>query len=152
MYKLLTRIKYLFKNQLPYNIRRFFKPYNVIKIRDMDNYWHDVDDKLFLICRQLLIDFVELEKPFCTLFSDEYKKKERLVDINEMQKFISECQEHLHNPYQEILDLYKWFKIEYPILQEEINFNNYFEKNDELYKLQTQKMIQLISLRKYLWT
>lgn len=38
--------------------------YNVIKIRDLSPTWHDRDHIMFHACMQIMVDFVEGEKPF----------------------------------------------------------------------------------------
>lgn len=154
------------KNNLIFKIKVYFKPYNIIKIRDMENQWFDVDYKMFLILKQLFIDFIELEKPFTYFLSDEFFNNKRCDNVEKMQQYINQLEHNEYEPFdefqkhknelQELLDLYKWFKIDHKILQEEC-YNkdcslSSYEQQLKLYEEETKKLMQLISIRGRLWT
>lgn len=163
-FKKLKNLIYLLK-KIKYKVKTFFYPYNVIKIRDMKNEWYDVDHKIFFILKQLLIDFVETEKPFIYFLSNEYFNGEKCSDIAKMQRYIDELEPDYYQPFdefqkhknelQELLDLYKWFKVDYVILLENCDnapIQSLYEEQLKLYEEQTKKLIQLVTIRGRLWT
>lgn len=162
--KKLKNLIYLFKN-LKHKIKKSFNPYNVIKIRDMENEWYETDHKMFLILKQLFIDFVELDKPFTYFLSDEFYNGKRFDDIEKMQHYINELKPSEYEPFdvflkhknelQELLDLYKWFKKDYQVLIENCQnapFLSLYEEHLKLYEEETQKLLQLVTIRGRLWT
>ena len=117
---------------IAYNIKCWFKPYNVVKCHDLPATWVDRDNLMFHTMFQILVDFVELEQPFKP-FDDN---KDRYTDIPAMRAWIErhyntkEGRESMYGDwyseedkaqqdksthktyliYSEILYLYEWYK------------------------------------------
>ena len=71
---------------IAHEIRCLIKPHNVVKAGNLSRYWIDRDRLMFHAMFQILIDFVELEKPF----SDQgaVKKNARHTNIAAMREWI----------------------------------------------------------------
>jgi hypothetical protein len=69
---------------------RTFKRFHVIKIRTLKPGYYDVDDRMLHGCFQLLVDYVEKEKPF---ENTDWKWSQEVVDVA-----------------KEIRALYQWWK------------------------------------------
>jgi hypothetical protein len=121
-------------NDVTYSIRTFFKPYNVIKCRDLPRSWCDRDHLMFHAMFQILVDYVELEQPFKSW--NELPNVKRYTNIEAMkawnenryntqegrESFYSEwmseeekaqTDKSTHQRYliqKEILYLYEWYK------------------------------------------
>ena len=123
-----------FRN-IPYAVKCFFRPFNVVKVQTLDRRWCDRDVLMFHAMFQILVDFVELEHPFTDYC---YGVKGRQQDRDAMRAWI----EHNYNTqegresfywdgitaeekqkqdaatartyktYCEILYLYEWYKDE----------------------------------------
>lgn len=71
---LLDKIKYFYWDHWPYDYRpgqiwyrikcRFWHKYNIIKIKKLPSTWCDRDRILFHANMQILVDFIEREKPY----------------------------------------------------------------------------------------
>ena len=122
-------------NNAYYEVRAFFFPYNIVKIKNLPRTWCDRDEVMLHAMFQILVDFVELEQPFV---SWDYKfKPKRFTDRKKMREWIethyndkSKAADHygyemkgaeeLENAwkemqrsyriYSEILYLYEWYK------------------------------------------
>lgn len=79
---------------------RLWRPFNQIKISTLSPDYHDIDYRMLHACFQLLVDYVEREKPF-----DH-------IDWNwtEESKFAG----------KEIKELYDWWKNEYPTYDQQL--------------------------------
>jgi hypothetical protein len=124
---------------LKYDIKCWFFPYNVIKIKYLPRSWCDRDQIMFHGIFQVLVDFVETEQPFCAWDKKwKGKHKERHTDRKEMREYIerwfntdearaeryyegisdkekSAMDENTKHHYQmsmEILYIYEWYKDE----------------------------------------
>lgn len=118
-----------------YNIKCFFSPYNVVKVKNLSRTWSDRDSLMFHAMFQILVDFVELEQPFISWDDQRKLKLKRHTNIEEMkawneklygpeghEQFYSEWyteeekrsqDKHTHKQYiiqKEILYLYEWYK------------------------------------------
>lgn len=124
---------------LKYDIKCWFFPYNVVKVPYLERSWCDRDQLMFHAVFQILVDFVELEQPFCAWDTKwKGKHKKRHTDRKEMREYIErwfntdEAREeqyyegisdeqkvkydaNLKHHYQmsmEILHIYEWYKDE----------------------------------------
>lgn len=120
----ISRVKRVMKD-LKYEIRGFFKPYNVIKIKNLPRTWTDRDDVLFHAMFQIFNDYIELEHPFAP-WEKRSKIKGRYTNYAEMVEFVDqnygpnrEKSEYymdddyyvkVHLVYTELLWIYKWYK------------------------------------------
>lgn len=82
----MQNIKSLLRN-LIYQIKCYFFPYNKLTIHALPRTWIDRDVLMFHAMFQILVDFIELEKPFTEYDSKEYSKKGRFTDIKKMWEF-----------------------------------------------------------------
>lgn len=149
-----------------YDVRAFFFPYNVVKIAALPRTWCDRDYVMFHANFQILVDFIELEQPY---ISWTEKKRGRVTDLVAMREFVNELYgpegragfyaewftdeekaaqdirtEECRVINSQLLDLYEWYVTKQYEAIEEDPCAGY----DEL----DEKLIQLIKLRKYLWT
>lgn len=114
---LFHRVRRYVKN-IPYNVKCFFKPFNVVKIQNLDRTWHDRDAILFHAAFQVLVDFIELEKPFMSWDDKRYHGEKRSTHIASMKAFIEEHYGPASDDYKEvrylakkeILWVYEWYK------------------------------------------
>jgi hypothetical protein len=67
-----------------YEIRCFFFPYNVVKVKKCPRTWTDRDSLMFHAVFQILVDFIELEQPFREYGAPRIKRQ---TDISEMIAF-----------------------------------------------------------------
>jgi len=58
-------------NQFYWWIKYTIKPYNVVKIKTLTHSWHDRDEVILHANFQILVDFIEKEKPFEVTVWDE---------------------------------------------------------------------------------
>lgn len=147
-------------------IRAFFFPHNVVKIAALPGTWCDRDYVMFHACFQVLVDFVELEQPY---ISWPDKKRGRITNISQMREFVNETygEEGRKSFYAEwftdqekadqdrrtdealrlntqLLDLYEWYTTK-RYEEDGADLPGGDDKLDE-------KLMQLIKLRRYLWT
>ena len=129
-------------NTLYYDIRSIFFPYNVIKIKSLRRTWTDRDEVMLHACFQILVDFVEKEKPF-EWFGDPDKDFKDTKGLEEWEK-----QLHIDQGkwLKEVKTLYNWWKKDYPamVAREDYEWFDY---------VKTEKMLKrLMKIRVHLWT
>jgi hypothetical protein len=115
-----------FRN-IPYAVRCFFRPYNVVKVKALDRGWCDRDVLMFHAMFQVLVDFVEKEHPFgegTTLREMQAWNETNHNTPEGLASFYFEgmtpdeqrkTDAHTRRTYQinrEILYLYEWYKDE----------------------------------------
>ena len=115
-----------FRN-IPYVVKCFFRPHNVVKVKQLDRGWHDRDELMFHAMFQILVDFVEKEHPFGNgraLDEMQAWNEQRFNTSAGRAEFYWEgitddeqCKvdAHISRSYQinrEILYLYEWYKDE----------------------------------------
>lgn len=151
-------IYYVAKSQL--------KPHNIVKISALPSTWVDRDYLMFHANFQILVDFIELEQPYTNHF--DYRGG-RFTDLGKMREFVNElygadgkagfyCDwltdedkikqdektEKALRINTELLDLYEWYTTkQYEVIEDGITGD--FNELDA-------KLMQLIKLRRYLWT
>ena len=119
---------------------RFF-PYYKLKIKSLPQQtWHETEDLIFHSAFQCLVDYIELQKPFCSYENPAYESNKRYTDVVAMREYLesnfkelseedlthygitSEEQERIvkqnyrHQYIYKLasLNLYEWFKFTYP--------------------------------------
>ncbi|MDD5571108.1 MAG: hypothetical protein PHD97_08115 [Bacteroidales bacterium] len=105
------------------------KPANILKIQTLDKGWSDKDNIMLNACFQLLTDCIENEKLL------------KMTDWNQDKNF--------KQAKKEIDKLYKWWK-------KRIKYENN-GKVDPVWTVNqhdkdTEMLIRLVKIRKYLWT
>jgi hypothetical protein len=105
------------------------KPGNVLKIKTLDKDWSDKDQVMLHACFQLLCDCIE---------------KEKLLDSTDW-----EHNQTFRNAKKEIEELYAWWKIRAKVQQ-----NNKLDPvwTEGQYDKDSDMLIRLIRIRKFLWT
>ena len=135
--------------------------YNVIKIDTLSSTWNDVVEQMLHVNFQLLVDYIEKEEPF------------KRIDWHD-----DPAHEHAYN---EMKDLYHWWKNVYPLREEELpEFPPNIEMKDilqnpekkphpdyeewkriadihhkteeEWSKEEEEQLIRLMKIRQFLWT
>jgi hypothetical protein len=115
-----------FRN-IPYVVKCFFRPFNVVKMEALSREWCDRDVLMFHAMFQILVDFVEKEHPFgdSTVLADmqawnerNYNTPEGRAEFHwegmtaaEQQKMDADLQK-TYQINREILYLYQWYKDE----------------------------------------
>jgi hypothetical protein len=155
-------------------------PWNCLKIKTLRRTWTDQDTVLLHANFQILTNFVEKElfvNPIVIL-EDEEKEVQWMHDcdmpLEEIQKAVEQIRKS-NNDMLKLMKLYKWWKVQRPIREnnypdypasckrglELINTNNVefheWAKKHEQYEQMcdqedTDKLIELIKIRKYMWT
>jgi len=119
--------------------------YHVLKYRNVEPGWYDIDYRMLHACFDLFLDFIEKEDGLETL-----KYQYTYLEEEEVTYFTTQEKEEMHKRnkeiYEEAVYLYNWWTKIYPINKDEIYCNN-FAYDDE-----TEHLIRLIKLRKYFWT
>ena len=124
-----------FLRDIRYNVRCLIWPHNVVRVQALERGWCDRDELMLHVIFQVLVDFVELEKPFMD-FDHSYSYRKRYTDRDAMRAWIEknyntqEGRESFHWPSitaeekqrqdattektyhinSEILYLYEWYK------------------------------------------
>lgn len=102
--------------------------------------YYEIDDK-FLYCNfQALVDFVEIE---CSNMYEIYYSNIHLSKRNAVQGLA--YLDILGDKYYKVVELYNWWKVREKDM-------GYYDYNDNAYKEDTQKLIELMSIRQLLWT
>ena len=130
-----------------YSLKIFIKdliyPHNVLKISGLKRSWVDTDYKMLYAMRQLLIDFVENENPT----KPEDYEPDIHVDINgkEIDYSLTQIEDS-----KKVYELYYWFKDLPKKIEQSWELSHeesiLFDKEIE------EKLIELIKIRKNLWT
>lgn len=102
------------------------QPSNILHIKSLDNNWRDKDFVMLHACFQLLEDCIEGEK-----LLDGHINWEENTEHQEVAKKLKE--------------LYNWWQVR---KLEEVNEL----LDDKIYQQDTDKLIELITLRQHLWT
>lgn len=142
---------------LIYDIRCFFRPYNVVKCSKLARSWTDRDNLMMHAMFQILVDFVELEQPFISWDDQTKYKKKRHTDRAQMHAFVEKhynTEEGRSSNYaewmsdeekakmdlstlkhyrinKEILYLYEWYKDE----KYEFDFSYFYGATGERLKI-----------------
>ena len=102
--------------------------------------YYEIDDK-FLYCNfQALVDFVEIE---CSNAYEVYYDLQSLSKRNAAQGLA--YLDILGDKYFKVVELYNWWKVREKDM-------DYYDSSDPSYKEDTQKLIELMSIRQLLWT
>lgn len=115
----------------------------------------EIDEKLLYCCFNELVEYVEVECAHMEQISkwgDEFP----LNHIRKTTRSVEDGLNYLYNAYEDgwdIINLYIWWTKERPSRE----MNRKVEKMDwctvqEDYEEDTQKLVELIKLRKFLWT
>ena len=146
-----------------YWTRALFFPYNVVKIQKLNRTWSDRDYIMFHANFQILVDFIELEQPFVSY--EDHKRGRLIVSPDEMRDFVNrnhdpdesynneqdkDFAEHAkeslvkaRTEYLTLIDLYEWYTTDQYIKPMES-----LDRTDVI----DDKLLQLIKLRRTLWT
>lgn len=144
-----------------YKVRCFFFPFNVVRIQALPRTWVDRDDVMFHAVFQILVDFVELEKPFHACDHRHCRKEKRHTNREEMRAWVEylNTQEYRDSLYpdwstpeyrastdkyiteryqieKEILYLYEWYKDK----KYEFDFDRYYRATGESVSLDNGKI------------
>lgn len=121
-------------------------PHNIVKIEQLSPDWHDRDGVMFHAIFQILVDFVEKERPFQPSYDDNDKPIKRLYSPQEMRDFMTgwlgedavekqiksyveqgwteedarrcfSCNRQYQNG-MELISIYEWYKFKRPHLPE----------------------------------
>lgn len=116
-----------------YGARAYFKPYNVVKCKELPATWQDRDELMLHAMFQILVDFVELEQPIKPWGTKDTKRftdialmkaeiEKRYASKEGRESFYAEWytdedranqDKSTHQTYliqKEILYLYEWYK------------------------------------------
>ena len=132
------------------------KKYNVIKIQSLGPKWHDRDTVLLHAAFQILVDFVEGEKPFAIInwTSDKEHKRarreiaklycwwKRIRPARQEAEFNGEIPGRFGNPNASAKDCAAWKKY----CAESYRLENIWEDEDN------RMLCRLVRIRKWLWT
>lgn len=147
--------KYYLTNRFVFNSiymtpsKKYLKPGN----------YYELEDVMFHGLFGAVVDFVEIECASIGRITDRtYKKKwfasfrpERSRELG--IKHLKESHEVDPMGYhQELLDLYLWYVDEYPRIYEESEKSVDLDLSDKLYRVENEKLKQIIDLRNYMWT
>lgn len=160
-----------------YQIRCFFRPYNVVVARDLPRTWVDRDYLMFHVMFQIIVDFVELEQPFLD-WDDKVRGRchDRVLFHQYLERWYSvegrssrywegmsddekaaqdRNSENGYQVYREILFLYEWYKdkkYEAPTKQPRQTWDEFFEEERAHDALCSQMLERILKVRDYLWT
>lgn len=159
---LVRRIKRFLKN-LPYEIRCYFKPFNVIKIQNLPRTWQDRDYVLFHAMFQIFVDYIELEKAYMSWDDKRYHTNDRHTDIESMKAWLEEWYgpNHVHEvdetyrereylARKEILWIYEWYKSKEWDDSDKL-WNTHEDEMAHIKKIDDM-MHRLVAWRHYFWT
>ena len=105
---------------------RFWRRYNVV-YTSLSPTWHDKDYIMLYACFQLLVDFIEKEKPW-ELTESVYEAYKEYDEDNARQR---------QKDWDELYALYIWWK---------------GRNDDSNYDTDTKMLHRLVELRGHLWT
>ena len=105
------------------------EPSNILKIESLDEGWSDKDNVMLHACFQLLTDCIEKEQ------------LHQLTDWNQNSEF--------HTAKKEIDALYTWWKNRIE-LEDDDELDPIWTENQ--HEIDTEMLIRLVKIRKYLWT
>jgi hypothetical protein len=120
--------------ELEHTIINFESKYQ-LTIPSLEAGFNDRDIVLFHAAFTILSDFIELEWHL----NPPYRDTKDAQDSDETKLYEKENRE-----IKELMELYNWWKTEYPELEKKNMFDSY--------DLQNEKLMKLVSLRKFLWT
>ena len=162
------------------NVHDWFFPWNVIKIKTLSRNFHDRDTVILHANFQILTDFVEQElfSNHHEILVDVEREIKTLQDFDYSPEEIKKCIDAINKSNSDILKLmklYKWWTIERPLREE--NYPKYPENMEKTILLMTSSkpvflewadnykkyeqageqedednLIELIKLKKYMWT
>lgn len=149
-------------SNLKFQVKKFFNPFNKLNL-PIPNEYHEVDEMLFHSIKKIFIDYIELEKPFMSWEDDRHYTSERHTKISEMSKWIKHPEQILNREINEqTLELYIWIKITLPMLHDDLEqkfktswqayHDELYNTDKGLYELETQKLMEIVSLRRNFWT
>jgi len=168
----LKRIKYWFVNYKRWRISRAisnclywlrthtYNRYHIINIKSpQQGYkwgWLDRDHVLFLAMFRILSDFIEKEvftySPIPSIAAIKLGHKRILEQLKKdvdagARSFEYEMTKISYDNLDKLLDLYRWFNIDYPKLKVPQDGDW-----DYVYKIESEKMKELIDARAGMWT
>ena len=142
---------------------RFFEKYYLLDTRLPKDSWFDTDHKMLYAMMALLLDYIEKEKPFEIINweSDDFHKhaKKEMLEIKDWWDNYENRQKEIEKALQKWSDLRTGGKedllsnINKPETEESQKQNDLLhELEDKLENEETEMMIRLIKIRKFLWT
>jgi len=167
--------KYLFRDVWWWILHRTFKRFNKVELRSLKPGYYDSDDRMLHACFQLLVDFVEKEKPFEWWGWDQVpgNMPPEAVEIRALYAWWKESYLKRVTPLEQLpqelcpspFSTWKrktdgscsfgpeesaWQEFEYPAysqaVRETLELENRWDKEEE------ENLIRLMKIRTYLWT
>lgn len=149
-------------HRLYYGIKDRIWPYNILHIKTLDRHWNDRDQVLLHSMFQILVDFIEQEKPFEHFdwtSSPEYNAKG--IELVTLYWWWKNERPLRHDPLDDVqcppLLFEKLDNGNYKIIDS--NDNEWDKACDESWKFKDlcdkedkDNMIRLVNLKEYLWT
>lgn len=131
---------------LYYYVKDYFWPHNVVKCQSLPRSWNDRDERILHCCFQILTDFIEQEQPWWM--------KENWTSIK------NSMDAEYADEVSQLKRLYYWWKFVYvkkyleqeEIFLKETDIVKLYEQEMLFYNEETNKAIEILQLRKYLWT
>lgn len=149
----------LYSSIKSYIRNRFFDKIHYLKTGLTPGEWYDFDHRLLHGIFNELVDFVEIELAHLGKWGNETKKykfkKGRCIEASyDYFKWASELKENGELTSQahaaiKIKKIYEWWKYERP---SKIDFFDSIEEEMKQEEEDTQMLIEIINLRKHLWT
>lgn len=122
---------------------RLIKPYNIVRIKSLSPDYHDKDEIMLHACFQLLVNYVELEKPFEWFGWTESENQVLEED---------DCDGDYQFRINEVRYLYNWWKTERAKEWAEYEQNWNYAKLEALEEKDQTNLMRLIAIREFLWT
>ena len=134
------------------------KPYNHVRVKSIENHWHDRDKLLLHASFQILVDFIEEEKPFEII---DYSVSEKSSKEKEELQFLYNWWKNERPKRVDIIDLIDEKDIPHTI-EEILNSpknsiwskacRESYKQDIAWYKEDTKMLMRLIKIRDRLWT
>lgn len=128
-----------------YEIRCYFYPYNILRIRSLPRTWVDRDELLLHAAFQILIDYVEKEDTWIL------EDLDKAIEEEEKNEWNPGWHRHHKENHLKLRELYYCGKNTLPRL-DDIKSEMSLKQEDELYEEISKKLTSLMELRGYLWT
>jgi hypothetical protein len=129
----------------------FWYKYHLIDTK-LPHTWHDTDQLMIYGMFSLLEDYVEIE--LAGMYVWAYEKEAKRIRTDRGLAYIKKHKGEY--AYDEILELYNWWKFERDSAYDEIyeidDAKKAIEYEDRLTRKDTDMLIRLIKIRQYLWT
>jgi len=146
-----------------YPVRDFFFPWNVIKLRNLDRSWSDVDARMEEVIFQLLVDFFNGEQPFHLQTGTPYEKNKTLT-IDRHRELLAQCdmESETREMWERLLDIAEWYLV---TSKEGINstdillsvmrkggIDEAIQAEKKYQEMVDERLIFIVKNRAYLWT